>query len=122
MFTPAKLWTRLRSGLSHKYDHRPLADMLKQEFTDKTILELQNSGELPTDKHLMIVLRNAQNDTTWPLSTNPDDRYNAVDRPNCNRKIPLWQLVRASTAAPFFLRPRQRSRRKNYRGPFPKNR
>lgn len=79
--------------------------MLKQEFTDKTILELQTEGSLRDGQYLMVVLRNAQNDSAWPLSTNPDDRYNKVDRGNCNRLIPLWQLVRASTAAPFFFPP-----------------
>jgi len=105
MFTQASLWMQLRSGFSHKYNHDYLAGLLQQEFTDQTILDLQTSGALRPDQHLMVVLRNAQNDSTWPLSTNPDDRYNDAERPNCNRHIPLWQIIRASTAAPSFFQP-----------------
>lgn len=105
MFQPAPFSQRLVSGFSHKFDHYELARMLQQEFTDKTILELQDAGRLPADKHLLIVTRNVNTDSGWPLSTNPDGKYNKRGHPRCNRMLPLWQVVRASTAAPSFFQP-----------------
>jgi len=54
---------------------------------------------------LMIVTRNVTTDSPWPVSSNPDARYNDPTRPDCNLRIPLWQLVRASTAAPIYFPP-----------------
>lgn len=103
MFAPVSWPRRLWSGLSHKFPRGPIAETLKREFTDLSILELQEQGKLPIDRHLMMVMHNASTDSCWPVSTNPDAKYNAPDRPDCNRKLKLWQLVRASTAAPSFF-------------------
>ena len=54
---------------------------------------------------LLIVMRNVTTDSPWPLSNNPDAKYNNRDRADCNLNIPLWQLVRASTAAPTYFPP-----------------
>jgi predicted acylesterase/phospholipase RssA len=61
---------------------------------------------------LMIVTRNASTDSPWPLSNNPRARYNVragSDGKACptNLDIPLWQLLRASTAAPVFFPPEE---------------
>jgi len=50
-------------------------------------------------------MRNATTDSPWPLSNNPGAVYNRPDRKFRNLDIPLWQLVRASTAAPTFFPP-----------------
>ena len=52
---------------------------------------------------LMMVLRNATTDSPWPLTNNPRAKYNDPTRPGCNLSLPLWQLVRASTAAPTYF-------------------
>ena len=54
---------------------------------------------------LMVVTRNVTTDSPWPISSNPDGRYNDPARKDCNLRIPLWQLVRASTAAPIYFPP-----------------
>jgi uncharacterized protein len=54
---------------------------------------------------LLIVLRNATTASPWPLSNNPSAKFNQTDLPDCNLKLPLWQLVRASTAAPTYFPP-----------------
>ena len=54
---------------------------------------------------LLVVTRNVTTDSPWPISSNPKAKYNAPDRPDRNSQIPLWQLVRASTAAPVFFPP-----------------
>lgn len=54
---------------------------------------------------LMAVTRNATTDSPWPLSNNPRARYNLRTRPDCNLDLPLWKVVRASTAAPTYFPP-----------------
>jgi uncharacterized protein len=54
---------------------------------------------------LLIVMRNASTDSPWPLSNNPRAKFNRRDLKDCNLDLPLWQLVRASTAAPVFFPP-----------------
>jgi len=59
----------------------------------------------------MMVMRNATTYSPWPIWNNPKAKYNlrcredGRPRDNCNLDIPLWQLVRASTAAPVFFPP-----------------
>ena len=54
---------------------------------------------------LLAVTRNRTTDSPWPISSNPQAKYNDTSRPDCNLNIPLWQIVRASTAAPVFFPP-----------------
>lgn len=54
---------------------------------------------------LLVVTRNVTTDSAWPISSNPDARYNDPSRRDCNLRIPLWQLIRASTAAPVYFPP-----------------
>jgi hypothetical protein len=54
---------------------------------------------------LLVVTRNVTTDSPWPISSNPEARYNLLGRADCNLNIPLWQLVRASTAAPIYFPP-----------------
>jgi uncharacterized protein len=96
MFDPASLFKRLR----HKFDDEPLAEKLKEVFGAKTRL---GSDKLQT--LLMLVLRNATTDSPWPVSNNPFAKYNDRERQDCNLDLPLWQLVRASTAAPTYFPP-----------------
>jgi hypothetical protein len=50
-------------------------------------------------------VRNATTDSPWPLSNNPNALFNDPRRADNNLAIPLWQLVRASTAAPTYFPP-----------------
>ena len=96
MFTKANLLERLR----FKFDDEPLARQLQAVFGKDTTL---GSDRLRT--LLLLVMRNATTDSPWPLANNPYARYNDPARPDNNLQFPLWQLVRASTAAPTFFPP-----------------
>jgi hypothetical protein len=96
MFVKANLLDRLR----YKFQDEPLARKLKDVFGADTTL---GSDRLRT--LLLLVLRNATTDSPWPLSNNPYAKYNDPSRPDDNLKFPLWQLVRASTAAPTYFPP-----------------
>lgn len=96
MFDRASLLKRLR----YKYADEPLAQKLKQELGADTTL-----GGDRLKSMLMMVLRNATTDSPWPISNNPYANYNQRDRSDCNLDLPLWQLVRASAAAPTYFPP-----------------
>jgi hypothetical protein len=96
MFEKAFILKRLKS----LYKSEPLADKLKEVFGEDTTLDSDTLKCL-----LLVVTRNVTTDSPWPISTNPFAKYNAPERKDRNTKIPLWQLVRASTAAPVFFPP-----------------
>ncbi|MGF1672823.1 MAG: patatin-like phospholipase family protein [Rivularia sp. (in: cyanobacteria)] len=86
--------------LRYKYGHEKLADELKRVFGEDTTFGSEDLKTL-----LMLVMRNASTDSPWPLSNNPYAKYNNRELPDSNLNLPLWQLVRASTAAPTFFPP-----------------
>jgi predicted acylesterase/phospholipase RssA len=96
MFEKTHLLRRMHS----LYKSDPLQAKLHEVFGSETTLEPNNLRTL-----LLVVTRNASTDSPWPISTNPDARYNSPLRRDCNLRIPLWQLVRASTAAPVYFPP-----------------
>jgi len=96
MFQKAFLLKRLW----YEYKSEPLATKLREVLGAETTL---GSPELRC--LLLLVMRNASTDSPWPLSNNPGAKYNDPTRPDCNLLLPLWQLVRASAAAPVFFPP-----------------
>lgn len=96
MFDKAFILRRFR----YKYEDEKLAGKLQEVIGADTTL---GSDRLRT--LLMMVMRNASTDSPWPLSNNPFAKYNQRDRRDCNLNLPLWQLVRASTAAPVYFPP-----------------
>ncbi|MCB1744488.1 MAG: patatin-like phospholipase family protein, partial [Gammaproteobacteria bacterium] len=111
MFDRASLFKRLR----YSYNDEPLAQKLREELnkalghpptgTPATL------GDPALRTMLMLVLRNHTTDSPWPVSNNPFAKFNQRTHPDgrpctdCNLNLPLWQLVRASTAAPTFFPP-----------------
>lgn len=102
MFDKASLLKRFR----YKFEDDKLAVKMQEVFGNDTTL---GSDKLKTV--LMMVMRNATTDSPWPLSNNPFAKYNqklredGSPRNDCNLNLPLWQLVRASTAAPTYFPP-----------------
>ncbi|MFZ1199535.1 MAG: patatin-like phospholipase family protein [Desulfobacterales bacterium] len=82
------------------YKSEPLEKELQRTFGAETRLTPENLECL-----LLAVLRSRTTDSPWPLSSNPQAKYNDACRTDCNMNIPLWQIVRASTAAPVFFPP-----------------
>jgi uncharacterized protein len=96
MFVKTDLLHRLR----HKFESEPLAEKLKEVFGHSTKF---GSDEVQT--LLLLVMRNATTDSPWALSNNPYAKYNDPQRDDNNLQFALWQLVRASTAAPVYFPP-----------------
>jgi uncharacterized protein len=96
MFDKSFILFRLR----HLYESQPLKEKLQETFGANTTLFPEDLKCL-----LLIVTRNVSTDSPWPVSSNPFAKYNFPNRADCNLCIPLWQLVRASTAAPIYFAP-----------------
>lgn len=100
MFSPNSSWfKRLTSA---RYETSVLQDKLQEVFGLQTTL-----GSPALKTLLMLVMLNASTCSPWPISSNPRAVFN--DPNSCetasNLNLPLWQLVRASAAAPFFFEP-----------------
>jgi patatin-like phospholipase/acyl hydrolase len=100
MFDKASLLRRFQT----KFEDQKLAAKLKDVLGADTTLGTDQLKTL-----LLIVMRNATTDSPWPLSNNPGAMFNLEERRRdglaCNLDLPLWQLVRASTAAPTYFPP-----------------
>ena len=99
MFTlsrnPIKRW------IYSRYESGPLQKKLQEVYGEKTTLE---SGNLKT--LLMLVMLNATTSSPWPVSSNPKAKYNdRLLNNDSNLDLPIWQLVRASAAAPYYFDP-----------------
>lgn len=96
MFNKAGLRQRFR----HKYAHEALAKEMRAVLGEDTTLGSEDLRTL-----LLIVMRNAHTDSPWPVTNNPKALFNDRALDDCNLDLPLWQLVRASTAAPTYFPP-----------------
>ena len=96
MFDKATLLHKLH----YQYDTERLSKLLQTVLGKHTTLGSEDLKTL-----LLMIMRNATTDSPWPLSNNPGALFNDRTRPDCNLNLPLWQLVRASTAAPVYFRP-----------------
>lgn len=105
MFEKARVTQRLR----YAYTDEPLAKLLRQQINRAVGRDEADTpatlGDDGLRTVLMMVMRNHTTDSPWPVSNNPNARYNDRSRPDCNLNLPLWKLVRASTAAPTFFPP-----------------
>lgn len=98
-----RVFTKLRP-----YDPRRLWSKYRPEEISRQLERVTEGAKLGSPRLktlLLVVLRNESTDSPWPLSSNPRAKYNRRDHPGCNLELPLWQIVRASTAAPTFFPP-----------------
>ncbi len=90
----------IRKRWKSRYKAEPLRRELTNTFGEDTTLFPEHLRCL-----LLAVTRNASTDSPWPISSNPLAKFNDPSLPFCNLQIPLWKLVRASTAAPIYFPP-----------------
>jgi patatin-like phospholipase/acyl hydrolase len=96
MFEKANMLRRLLFS----YNSEPVANHLRSLFGEQTTL-----GSEDIETLLLLMMRNATTDSPWPISNNPFAMFNDPGHPACNLHLPLWQLVRASMAAPIEFAP-----------------
>lgn len=97
IFERAGLWDRL---YYHRYDATAFTRRLQEVLGADTTLGSDRIRTL-----LLLVLHNSTTDSPWFLTNIPSARFNDRRLPACNLDLPLWQLVRASTAAPTYFEP-----------------
>jgi hypothetical protein len=102
MFSKNRIWRRVKA----KYSAEIIASAFREHFRENDgMLSTLESKKLR--KLLLVVMRNATTGSPWPISSNPKAAFNNPLRPDCNLKIPIWQLLRASTAAPSYFPPEE---------------
>ena len=86
-FLPVRFW--------HSYPSAPLEKHLKDVLGESTTLA---DSKLHTK--ILIVAKNATLGNDWFFNNNPNNKYFEA-----NSSLPLWQVVRASSAAPTYFPP-----------------
>ena len=102
IFRPAPFYRRFWN----KFEAEAITQMFKAIFSEDgegKVPALLSTKKLRT--LLTLVMRNHTTGSPWPVSNNPAAKFNDPARPNCNLHLPVWQLVRASTAAPVYFPP-----------------
>lgn len=87
-----------------KFQSDPISAALREMFSeDDGSPALLGSEKLRT--LLLVTMKNGTTGSAWPICNHPHSRYNdrATRGEKSNLQIPLWQIVRASTAAPTFF-------------------
>jgi len=86
----------------YEYSDKALAKIIKKIVGAETTLGTKKLKTL-----FMLVMHNAQSDSPWPVSNNPKAKYNDLEKngEKSNLHLPLWKLLRASTAAPTYFPP-----------------
>jgi Patatin-like phospholipase len=84
------------------YKDGPITAELKQYFgADSTL------GDDGLASLVMAVTHRTNTDSLWPLNNVSTARYNDRARKDCNLNLPLWQVVRGSSAAPVYFPPEE---------------
>ena len=102
IFRPAPIYRRFWN----KFEAEAITRMFKMVLSEDG--EGKEPALLGTKKLrtlLTLVMRNHTTGSPWPVSNNPAAKYNDPNRRTNNLVLPLWQLVRASTAAPVYFPP-----------------
>jgi patatin-like phospholipase/acyl hydrolase len=85
MFDPAWLLERIK----YLYSADPLIAQLQLVFGGDTTLEPDNLKCL-----LLAVTKNVTTDSPWPMSSNPDAKYNDPQRKDCNLRRGVYASLR----------------------------
>ena len=90
-----------------KYDESRLSAKLRTAFGKNSRGGEMKLGDPDLDTGLLVMTKRIDTGSPWPISNNPRGKYFA-SRPKGtigNGDYPLWQVVRASTAAPSYFEP-----------------
>ncbi len=88
-----------RYFLAANYDERPLEEELKKTFSNENN-EPHHLGSDAIRTGLCIVAKRADTFSTWLFHNNPKAKFYDM-----NKQLALWELVRASSAAPTYFKP-----------------
>lgn len=100
VFVKAPWYRRFR----YKFSGDPISAKLREMFVEADGSPAKLGSERLRTL-LLVTMKNGTTGSAWPVSNFPKSRYNdrATRGAQSNLEIPLWQIVRASTAAPTFF-------------------
>jgi hypothetical protein len=108
MFRPVPMY-KVQKKLFSRFEDKSLSELLLNTFSE--VSEDGKSqrpallGSARLKKLLLVVVRNSTTGSHWPLTNNPKAKFADPARADSNLRIPLWKVVRASTAAPVYFEP-----------------
>jgi patatin-like phospholipase/acyl hydrolase len=100
---PARWWQLpkwFRQNLFYKNRPAAIEELLQKHFAEPESGRPYLLGDEKLRTGLCIVAKRVDTFSVWHMHNNPKGRYYPV-----NKEIPLWRLVRASSAAPTFFPP-----------------
>jgi uncharacterized protein len=80
--------------LGSRFDEKPLARLLQERLGERTL----SSPDFKAG--LVIIVKRADTGSVWNLVNLPNQKFF-----DYNKDLKLWEIVRASTAAPSYFRP-----------------
>lgn len=89
-------WTGVRAILNESYSSEVLETFLKREFGD---INIGDTNKLLCG--LVINTKRADTYSLWTVTNHPGGKYYEA-----NSNLKLWELCRASAAAPYYFRPK----------------
>jgi uncharacterized protein len=100
---PARFWQVpkwFRQNLFYKNAPQPIEGVLRKFYSDKETGREYTLGDTAITNGLCIVTKRVDTFSVWPMHNNPKGHYYPK-----NKDLPLWRVVRASSAAPTFFPP-----------------
>jgi uncharacterized protein len=90
-------WTTIRSFFNENYSSNNLEKYLQRTFKDITLGDTQQ-----IKCGLLINTKRADTYSLWTFTNHPEGKYYGA-----NAHLKLWELCRASSAAPYYFKPKK---------------
>src|SRR5690242_5989397 len=95
-------WTTFRSLFKSCYKHSIIEKLLWKNLVDENKKEIELGNQQALKCGLVIFTKRADTYSMWTFTNNPGWKYYEA-----HKNIKLWELCRASSAAPYYFSPKK---------------